>query len=263
VLAIELAVAIFIVAPVGVLAPRSGLVPPLLLTALVVTPVLLGAVLVASTSGAARAAVFVAIALIVTGIVLGFQGPSVAGTYLHLIGSLLLGGALIWVVARAVFAPGRVTYHRLVGTLVLYLMIGSTFAGLYGTIGLLVPHAFGGMPPREDGPAVIAHALYFSFVTLTTAGFGDVVPTHPLTRGLTNLETVVGQLFPATLIARMVTLELTSRHGAPGVDHVGSAFVAPEHSSASSPVKASPRSSPSCPCLRGTRDGSGTRTSQQ
>ena len=218
VLAIELAVAIFIVAPVGVLAPRSGLVPPLLLTALVVTPVLLGAVLVASTSGAARAAVFVAIALIVTGIVLGFQGPSVAGTYLHLIGSLLLGGTLIWVVARAVFAPGRVTYHRLVGTLVLYLMIGSTFAGLYGTIGLLVPHAFGGMPPREDGPAVIAHALYFSFVTLTTAGFGDVVPTHPLTRGLTNLETVVGQLFPATLIARMVTLELTSRHGAAGVD---------------------------------------------
>ena len=219
VLAIELAVAIFIVAPVGVLAPRSGLVPPLLLTALVVTPVLLAAVLVASTSGAARAAVFVAIALIATGIVLGFQGPSLAGTYLHLIGSLLLGGALIWVVARAVFAPGRVTYHRLVGTLVLYLMIGSTFAGLYGTLGLLVPHAFGGMPPREDGPAVIAHALYFSFVTLTTAGFGDVVPTHPLTRGLTNLETVVGQLFPATLVARMVTLELTSRHGAPGVDH--------------------------------------------
>ncbi len=110
------------------------------------------------------------------------------------------------------------TYHRLVGTLVLYLMIGSTFAGLYATLGLLVPHAFGGMPPREDGPAVIAHALYFSFVTLTTAGFGDVVPTHPLTRGLTNLETVVGQLFPATLIARMVTLELTSRHGAAGVD---------------------------------------------
>jgi len=73
VLALELAVAIFIVAPVGVLAPRSGLVPPLLLTALVVTPVLLAAVLVASTSGAARAAVFVAIALIVTGIVLGFR----------------------------------------------------------------------------------------------------------------------------------------------------------------------------------------------
>jgi hypothetical protein len=101
-----------------------------------------------------------------------------------------------------------VNYHRLIGTLVLYLMIGATFAGLYGTLGLLVPHAFSGMPPREDGPAVIAHVLYFSFATLTSVGYGDVSPMHPLTRGLSNLEAVIGQLFPATVIARMVTLEL-------------------------------------------------------
>jgi ion channel len=51
----------------------------------------------------------------------------------------------------------------------------------------------------------------FSFTTLTSVGFGDVVPTHPLTRGISNLEGVVGQLFPATVIARMVTLELAGR----------------------------------------------------
>jgi voltage-gated potassium channel Kch len=158
------------------------------------------------------AAVFVASALIVTGMVFGLQRSPVLATYLHMIGALIMGCALIWVVARAVFAAGRVTRHRLVGTLLLYLMIGATFAGLYGTLGLLVPHAFKGMPPREDGPAVIAHALYFSFVTLTTAGYGDVLPMHPLTRGLSTLEAVVGQLFPATVIARMVTLELAGRH---------------------------------------------------
>jgi ion channel len=218
VLALELAIAIFVVAPLGVLAPRSGLVLPLLLTALVVAPALLAAVLVASHNGPATAAVCAAIALIVAGIVFGFHRPSVLVTYLHLIGALIMGCALIWVVARAVFAPGRVTYHRLVGTLVLYLMIGTTFAGLYGTLGLLVPHAFTGMPPREDGPAVIAHALYFSFVTLTTVGYGDVIPMHPFTRGFSNLEAVVGQLFPATVIARMVTLELAGRHGGRGPD---------------------------------------------
>jgi len=218
VLAIDLALAIFVIAPLGVLAPGSGPVLPLLLIAFVVTPVLLASVLVASTNGAAMAAVFVAIALIVTGIVFGIHRPSVLVTYLHTIGALIMGCALIWVVARAVFAPGRVTYHRIVGTFLLYLMIGATFAGLYGTLGLLVPHAFKGMPPREDGPAIIAHALYFSFVTFTTAGYGDVVPMHPLTRGLSNLEAVIGQLFPATLIARMVTLELAGRRRGESTD---------------------------------------------
>ena len=211
VLAIELAVAIFIVAPLGVLAPRTGLVLPLVLLALVVTPVLLAGLLVASHNGVAMGAVFVAIALIASGIAFGFERASVLATWLHLIGSLIMGCALTWVVARAVFAPGRVTFHRLVGTLLLYLIIGATFAGLYGTLGLLLPHPFGGMPPRDDGPAVIAHVLYFSFATLTSVGFGDVVPTHALTRGISNLEAVVGQLFPATVIARMVTLELAGR----------------------------------------------------
>lgn len=170
-----------------------------------------GTVLVASDNGTARAAVFVAIALIVAGMVLGLHHPSVLVTYLHLIGALIMGCALIWVVAHAVFAPGRVTYHRIVGTLLLYLMIGATFAGLYGTLGLLVEHPFRGMPPREDGPAVVAHVLYFSFATLTSVGYGDVIPMHPLTRGLSNLEAVIGQLYPATLIARMVTLHLAGR----------------------------------------------------
>jgi voltage-gated potassium channel Kch len=218
VLAVELALAIFIIAPIGVLAPRSGLILPLVLTALVVTPVLFAAVLVASDNGAAMAAVFVAIALIVTGMVFGLRGPSVLVTGLHMIGALIMGCALIGVVARAVFAPGRITYHRLVGTLVLYLMIGTTFAGFYGTLGLLLPHAFKGMPPREDGPAVIAHGLYFSFVTLTSVGYGDVVPMHPLTRGLSTLEAVIGQLFPATLIARVVTLGLSGRQGGESSD---------------------------------------------
>ena len=211
-LAIELAVAIFIVAPLGVLAPRGGFALPLLLAAFVAAPVLLAAILVASRSGAALAAVFTAIALIVAGILAGLRRASVLVTCLHLLGSLLLGLALIGVVTRAVFAPGRVTYHRLVGTVVLYLLIGTTFAGLYGTLGLLLPHPFRGMPPREDGPAVVAHALYFSFLTLTTTGYGDVIPMHPLTRSFANLEAVVGQLFPATIIARMVSLELAHRH---------------------------------------------------
>jgi hypothetical protein len=53
------------------------------------------------------------------------------------------------------------------------------------------------------------NTLYFSLstlTTLTTTGFGDIAPLHPLVRSIANLESVIGQLFPATLLARLVTL---------------------------------------------------------
>jgi hypothetical protein len=53
--------------------------------------------------------------------------------------------------------------------------------------------------------------LYLSFVTITSTGYGDIVPIHPLVRSLCNLEAVIGQLYPAILIGRLVTLELTGR----------------------------------------------------
>ncbi|HVQ69685.1 MAG TPA: potassium channel family protein [Bradyrhizobium sp.] len=49
-----------------------------------------------------------------------------------------------------------------------------------------------------------------SFVTLTPTGYGDIVPVHTLARSLCNIESAIGQLYPATLLARLVTLEMTS-----------------------------------------------------
>jgi hypothetical protein len=211
-LAVLLLVLMFIIVPlnaVGLAAFEIRLAP--ILFGLVAAPVLVTAIIVVSDQVTAVLAVFVAMGLIVSGAVLRFTQPSMLVTTLDMAGTLIMGCALTWVVAFAVFAPGRVTYHRVAGTLVLYLAIGATFAGMFGVLGLLVPHAFTGMPPRDDGPAVVAHVFYFSFVTLTSTGYGDIVPTYPVTRGLANLEALVGQLYPATLIARVVTLELAHR----------------------------------------------------
>jgi hypothetical protein len=53
--------------------------------------------------------------------------------------------------------------------------------------------------------------LYFSFSTLTTVGYGDITPLHPMARDIANLESVLGQLYPATLLARLVSLEIEHR----------------------------------------------------
>jgi hypothetical protein len=115
------------------------------------------------------------------------------------------------VVARAVFARGRITLHRIVGAVLLYLVIGFTFTALFCFVALLEPHAFAGMRPLEDNLAVASNFGYFSFVTLTSVGYGDIVPVHPYARGLANVEAIIGQLYPATLLARLVTLEIAGQ----------------------------------------------------
>ena len=121
----------------------------------------------------------------------------------------VLGGAI----ARAAFGPGRVTWHRVQGAVALYLIVALLFAHLYGLLTVLVKEAFSNVPVGLNVNAVFyrGRLLYFSFVTLTSTGYGDIVPLHPVARSLAALEAVIGQLFPATLLARLVSLELEGR----------------------------------------------------
>src|SRR5690242_8803436 len=115
--------------------------------------------------------------------------------------------ALGVVVAQAVFRDGRVNYHRIVGAILLYLLIALAFGTLFIAVGLALPDAFKGII-FEDNSAVASSAFYLSLVTLTSTGYGDIVPVHPIARSLCNIESIIGQLYPATLLARLVTLEL-------------------------------------------------------
>ena len=123
---------------------------------------------------------------------------------------LLMTITLGWAVAGIVFSPGRVTYHHVMGAILLYLIIAVSFVPLFAFVGSLVPKAFSGITMQDD-PALASNLIYFSFVTLTTTGYGDVFPVHPIARSLCNLEAVIGQLYPATLLARLVTLEMAHR----------------------------------------------------
>ena len=138
------------------------------------------------------------------------NAPSVLDVYLLAGALLIMGVAMVGVVARTVFAAGRVTHHRITGAILVYLSIALTFTALFTIVGLLVPNAFSGMTFKDD-PALASNVIYFSFVTLTSTGYGDVFPVHPVARSLCNLETIIGQLYPATLLARLVSLEIEGR----------------------------------------------------
>jgi len=172
--------------------------------------VLVVGVFVVSGSRAAVVAMLVALTMVTVGATLRLGSPSILDLNLFAGSWLIMGITLGWVVARATFAPGRVTYHRVMGAVLLYLTIAVAFAALFTFVGTLVPKAFFGMAV-EDSPALASQLIYFSFATLTTTGYGDIHPVHPLARSLCNLEAIFGQLYPATLLARLVTLEIAHR----------------------------------------------------
>jgi hypothetical protein len=172
--------------------------------------ILVGGVFVVSGSRTAVVAMLGALVMATVGAVLRIKSPSLLDLNLFAGSWLIMGLTLGWVVARAVFAEGRITYHRVMGAVLLYLTVAVIFAALFTVVGTLAPKAFNGMA-MEDSPALASNLIYFSFATLTTTGYGDVSPVHPIARSLCNLEAVFGQLYPATLLARLVTLELVDR----------------------------------------------------
>jgi hypothetical protein len=122
--------------------------------------------------------------------------------------------ALVYVVFLQVSREGPVTAHRIRGAIALYLLIAMLFAFLYSLTEELAPGAFSMPGDWSRAAASSGEAFYyFSIVTLTTVGFGDITAVHPLVRSLVMLEALIGQLYPAILLARLVTLELETRRG--------------------------------------------------
>jgi len=130
---------------------------------------------------------------------------------------LIYLGFLLAVVMVQVFQPGTVTSHRIRGAIVAYLLFGLAWGTAYQFLALINPGAFQ-LPANvsADDPDALTRALtYFSFITLTTVGYGDIIPIHPLARLLTMSEALVGQLYPVVTLARLVSLEIlhrTERH---------------------------------------------------
>jgi Ion channel len=126
-----------------------------------------------------------------------------AGAAATALSSAVSMGMLALVVLVQTFRGGPVSVHRVQGAVAAYLLLGLVWGYGYELVAALHPGAFASAlaTPGED-----RSLIYFSFVTLTTVGYGDVTPVHPAARSLALMEALTGQLYPAILLARLVTL---------------------------------------------------------
>src|SRR5262245_30185469 len=108
----------------------------------VIAVLVISATVVLSGNPIAIGVMLAGLGLAIVAYVLRLHQPSNLDVYLKAIAWILTGLTLMSVVARAVFAPGPVTYHRVMGAILLYLAIGWTFVGVFTLVGLLVPNAF-------------------------------------------------------------------------------------------------------------------------
>jgi hypothetical protein len=129
--------------------------------------------------------------------------PDVWLQELRMVSSLGCYGLLIMMVLAQVFREGPVTIHRIQGAIAVYLLLGIAWAASYELLVLMRPGAFTGSGVEGDTARTW---IYYSFVTLTTVGYGDITPVHPLARSLAVFEALTGQLYPAILLARLVSL---------------------------------------------------------
>jgi hypothetical protein len=129
--------------------------------------------------------------------------------------ALAAEACLVSVLLVELFRPGAVTPYRLAGAVVVYLLLGLMWVNFYFVVESLRPGAFHfqTMPAANE---IAGRLVYFSFATLSTVGYGDVIALHPVARSAANLQALTGQLFPAILIARLVAMGFASRKGADG-----------------------------------------------
>ncbi len=127
---------------------------------------------------------------------------AVITTYLALIPYI---GMLLWILGRFLAAVQTITRDVLYAAVALYLLIGALFVPIYGLLDILLPGSFrdGTFP---DAPVQWQQLIYFSYTTLTSSGYGDILPVSWWARSLANLEMIAGVFFITIVMSRLVSL---------------------------------------------------------
>lgn len=159
---------------------------------------------------------------LILSIVIAF--PALAGQWLHqawpdafpweivLSASLLFTAFIIVCLFRFIFSAPRVDAEVLCAAVAGYLLIGILWSYVFALEERCLPGSFAFNAGPDASRAMQGFTpLYFSFVTLTTVGYGNIAPTNDVARLLAILEAIVGVFYLAILISRLVSLQTSAR----------------------------------------------------
>jgi len=157
-----------------------------------------------------------AIAFVAVGIALNILDVVLADSVFFL-GSLLLLLAFLMLATFAsmkqIAVHNDMSVNRIIGAICVYLLLGVIWSILYALLEFALPGSFAGIA-EQDGSTWSPDWIYYSFVTLTTVGYGDMLPLTFSARALSYIETILGQFYIAILVAGLVSAYLASKQDA-------------------------------------------------
>jgi len=111
---------------------------------------------------------------------------------------------------EAMFTGEQIDLNMIMGSVCVYILVGITWSILYFFESVIHPGAFNGIVV-EVGKQRFSDLLYYSYVTLSTLGYGDITPVTPIARTLAFLEALFGQFYIAILVASFVGMHISVR----------------------------------------------------
>lgn len=122
-------------------------------------------------------------------------------------GALLFFSLLIYQTLRFIFRTRQVNWNAISAAIIAYLLLGIGWALIYSLIEQTVPGSFSALKGTAQTELPF---IYFSFVTLTTLGYGDITPLNHIGATFAMLEALVGQMYLAIMIARLVGMHIAA-----------------------------------------------------
>lgn len=161
---------------------------------------------------------YVGIAFVIAGVVFNVLALNLSSpVYLYAAFSAIFGFLLtaISFTLKRVAITTDLSPNRLVGAICVYLLLGVIWAVAYTILEMISPGSFGGFTPLQ-GRGWGNEWLYFSFVTMTTLGYGDLLPLSATARTMAYMQAVFGQLYVAILVAGLVSAYISGRQAGNG-----------------------------------------------
>jgi len=115
-----------------------------------------------------------------------------------------------WIAFQSLLLSSSIDVNKIIGAICIYLLLGLNWAFLYLFTNMAIPDSFNGLSSTDIGTQ-LPELVYYSFVTITTLGYGDLTPVKPLARTLAFMEGFVGQFYVAVLVAWLVGMYLSSK----------------------------------------------------